>query len=436
MRPSSRHYAGSQAAREQIDRLVSRHRESMIDDLVRAIAIPSVNPARLERAEPGAGEAAFQEFFLELSAAKGLRASRRDGCGPDRNNVEVTIGSLGVRRSLLLNSHCDVVPATESGWDGEPFMPRRESNRIIGRGAADAKGSLIAMLEALWLVQQLVGDEIGETQLTSVVDEESGGGGTLAWIERRRAMGSEWPDAAIVGEPTSLNVSPATRGARSFRLRVKGKNAHAGEAYLGVNAVKLGMRYVEGLERLHEDASDEIDDEVWRAYPNSCIFNLGRVSGGKSFAAVASDCEIEGVVGWVGPMTLAAMSARVEERLARIAREHPWSREHPPELEWTLVGFEASRTPRTSHVVEGLLQSARLVRPGSQLRGLLAGTDMRLLVNDAGIPTVNFGPGQMAQGHSANEHLDIDEYLDAIRILASFIINWGMAPRKQVESAL
>jgi acetylornithine deacetylase len=413
-----------------VDRLVAERGDEMVDDLLAAVSHASINPTRAPGGGEGVGEGPFQEFLLGLCRAKGLPAAAQGTGLPGRPNVEVELAGDPGRHSLLLNSHCDVVTADEPGWAHPPFEPRIVDGSVVGRGASDAKGSLMAMLEALWVAREVAGEGLGTVTLTSVVDEEAGGGGTAAWLQRRETVGGALPDAAIVGEPTGLRPAIVTRGARSFHLRVRGRGAHAGEAYEGVNAVRLAMRYVDALEELHQGLAVRADPRLWPGLATPYVFNLGRVQGGDSFGSVAAECEVEGVVGWVPPDTLESMSEEVEKAVDAVTASDAWLAGHPPEWRWGWLAFDAGRTPEGHELVRLLGEEAASRGLPAEPCGLMAGTDMRLLVVRGGIPTVNFGPGDMAQGHSANERLPLDEYLDAIRILAHVILRWCSTPRR------
>lgn len=414
---------------ERVDELVTGRCEQMIDDLARAVSHASINPSRTERRDEQVGEARFQRFFATLCAAKGLPAGLQETQLEDRPNVVVTLPGDPGRSSLLLNSHCDVVAADETDWQHPPFEAHTADGFLSGRGAVDAKGSLLAMLQAVWIARDIAGDTLGPITLTSVVDEEAGGGGTEAWLRESERLGLPLPDAAIVGEPTGLRPSTATRGARSFRLTVRGLGAHAGEAFRGVNAVKLALRYVEALEALHQRLADRADARLWPELDTPYVFNLGHIAGGTTFASVAADCALEGVVGWVPPDTLASMSAEVERVVTEVTEADAWLRRHPPEWVWGWLAFDAVATRADHPLVRLVGAEARRQGHQGEPRGLLAGTDMRLLVGRASIPTINFGPGDMSQGHAANERLEIDQYLDAVRILANVILHWCLADK-------
>ena len=149
----------------------------------------------------------------------------------------------GGGRSLLLNGHADVVgPGDAAGWTQPPFAGATDGCRLVGRGAADARGPLAALIFALACARDIAHGLAGDVLLVSVGDEEIGGPGTLA------ALDAGWiADAAVVGEPTALAVCPSSRCAAAFRLEVGGVEAHAGAAFKGVNAILNATKYVDAL---------------------------------------------------------------------------------------------------------------------------------------------------------------------------------------------
>src|ERR1041384_6271350 len=157
------------------------------------VATHSVNPALVPG---GSGEGEIASFVAAWCADHGLEV---EVLGDERPSVIATKRGSGGGRSLLLNGHTDTVGA--SGME-KPFVVRVEGNRLYGRGSYDMKGALAAILVAAGQAPQLRGDLI----VTAVADEELGSAGTEAVLERVRA------DAAIVVEPTELQVAVAHRG--------------------------------------------------------------------------------------------------------------------------------------------------------------------------------------------------------------------------------
>src|SRR5438046_1500608 len=198
----------------------------MANDIVelaaRLVAIDSVNPALVLG---GAGERRAAAAVAEWCEARGLEVEL---VGDERPSVVALRRGSGGGRSLLLNGHLDTVGV--AGMDA-PFEPRIEDGRLYGRGSYDMKGALAALLAAAARAENLRGDVI----VTAVADEELASVGTESVLERVRA------DAAIVVEPTDLQLAVAHRGFVGFELETAGVAAHGSRPDPGVDAiVKMG----------------------------------------------------------------------------------------------------------------------------------------------------------------------------------------------------
>src|SRR5579863_5162759 len=199
------------------------------------VAIDSINP---DLVPGGAGEANIARFVAAWFERVGLEVVV-DEAAPGRPNVVGIARGSGGARSLLLNAHMDTVGVTGMERPHDPYI---ENNRLYGRGAFDMKGGLAAILMAGAAARQrgLRGDVI----VTAVVDEEFASIGTEAIVRRWRA------DAAIVTEPTELDICTAHKGFAWFSVETKGIAAHGSRPDLGVDAiVKMGKVLV-GLEEL------------------------------------------------------------------------------------------------------------------------------------------------------------------------------------------
>lgn len=313
-------------------------------------------------------------------------------------------------RTLILNSHADVVDAGDPGrWTTNPWQPRLESGKLFARGAADAKGCLTAALLAVaGLVEQRVPFG-GELLIQSVVDEESTGNGTLECL-RRGIVG----DAAIVLEPTSLNVCSGHRGARGLHFSVVGEAGHAGGRG-GRSAIRLASLLIGRLEALNSD---------WARRYGGGMFdiprlNVGVVSGGESIYVVPDKCEF-----WVG---VRYTSSQIEALLADVQRT---VREVSDEagMPGTVCSEEFSDVDpmpwdETTWVVRQLAACASHVcgreRPVEPFQ---AGCDARHF-GRYNIPTAIFGPGSLSTAHASDEYIHIDELVRAAKILALFIVS-------------
>ena len=163
------------------------------------------------------------------------------------NNIWYTLGNGG-RPHLVLLSHLDTVPPC-AGWEGSPFEAKVNDGKLIGLGANDAKGSVAAMIIAAREIQH--GDFEGSVTFAFVADEERGGEGIRTIKPKLGQI-----DAALVGEPTGLQVCTSQRGLLILRCTAHGRAAHAAHAHLGENAIHKAARDVARLAAVKFDANE------------------------------------------------------------------------------------------------------------------------------------------------------------------------------------
>lgn len=137
----------------------------------------------------------------------------------DSPNIVATLKGSGDGKSMILNGHIDVVPEGDvDQWDHHPYSGERIGNRIYGRGTTDMKGGNVALMLAMEAIIESRIELKGDIYFQSVIEEESGGAGTLATILRGYKA-----DGVIIPEPTNMKFFPKQQGSMWFRLHVKGK---------------------------------------------------------------------------------------------------------------------------------------------------------------------------------------------------------------------
>ncbi|MDO8586404.1 MAG: ArgE/DapE family deacylase [Armatimonadota bacterium] len=329
-----------------------------------------------------------------------------------RNNVVVRVPGAGGGRSVLLNSHSDVVPGPE-----HVFTPRREGDLVFGRGACDAKGHVVTMLLVLRALQELEIRLRGDLMLQVVIEEETGGNGSLSLIRQGQIA-----DAAVVLEPSNLHVCPANRGAVWYRLAVEGKPVHMAKYYDGVNAVYEMTSVLTILREYEARLRDESRGQpLFPDDPSPVVVNLGTIKGGEWPATVAGDCVIEGGVAFLPNKRLSQI--RDELRAAIEQGISGWARENYS-LDFARLHNDAFATPTDHPVVEALCRAADQVRGPDPPTGFIASCDARLFYHRAGIPTVVFGAGDLAHAHSAEEQVHISDIIKAAQALTLFVMEW------------
>ncbi len=352
-------------------------------------------------------------------------AADPDFPGSERPRATLPLAAGHLRGSrpgprLLLVGHTDVVPPGDRAtWSLDPFRPEVRGGRVYGRGACDMKGGLAAEIAALAAIRATIdpGRLAGEAIVVAVPSEEDGGAGMLAAI-RTGYVG----DAAVIAEPTRLEIVTLQAGAITFRLTVRGRAAHASTRREGVSAL-------EKLEHLHAALrEDETTRNAAETRPEMRALGLpyptiiGTVRGGDWPSTVPDSMVAEGRYGVRVGQTAAQAAEELREVVAAACAGDAWLREHPAVLEIPGGRFSSAEIPAGHPLPVGLAAAAEgIVGRRPPFVGVPYGADMRLLVREGRTPTVMFGPGDVRVAHAADEHVDLDEVVACARILAAWI---------------
>jgi acetylornithine deacetylase len=346
------------------------------------VGIDSVNPALVPG---GSGEREIALFVAEWCERVGLEVEL---VGDERPSVVATRRGSGGGRSLLLNAHLDTV-----GVAGmvAPHAPRVENGRLYGRGAYDMKGALAAILIVAASVRDLRGDLI----VTAVADEELASIGTEAVLERVLA------DAAIVPEPTELQLAVAHRGFVGFELETQGVAAHGSRPDLGVDAiVKMGHVLV-ALEQLDQ----RLSSGPLHPLAGTGSVHASLIEGGQELSSFPARCLLTGERRTIPGET----AADVERELRQLAGD-------------ATMRVIASREPYEAPVGHPFVELVARVAGTRDLVGAPFWTDAALIAG-AGIPTVLYGPaGEGA--HAEVEWVDLAS-LERVRdVVARTATEW------------
>jgi acetylornithine deacetylase len=395
-------------------------------DLRELVRIPSITGS--EEAIQDEIERLFREIGLETSRIETdpvAFAADPDFPGAEmpRSSLPVVVGRLGRpgARRILLVGHVDVVPPGDLGtWTTDPWAADVRDGRVYGRGTCDMKGGVVAILAALRALVEsgAVESFAGEVVAVSVPSEEDGGQGMLAGI-RAGIVG----DAAVITEPTGLDVVIAHAGAITFRLTVPGRAAHASVRREGVSALDnlyTLLRALEADETARNAAeSDPLMTVLGLPYPTI----IGKIEGGEWASTVLDRVVVEGRYGVKLGQTWRDAETDLRACIDAACAADPFLRDHPVGLELTGGKFSSSRVPADHPLPVSVARAAESVlgrRPA--LLGEPYGADMRLLVNEGRTPTVIFGPGDVKVAHSANEFVSLDEVADCARVLAAWVV--------------
>lgn len=376
-----------------------------IIELLQALVRAESHP-KIERQEERAAQA-LNAFLLGHGVPSTLTEVR-----PGRPNLTATLTGKSPGRHLVLCGHLDTVPPNaEAG--GDAFSARIEDGRLFGRGSADMKGALAAMAGALVLLNESGGLAAGRVTLAAVIDEEEASLGAEALVNSGLQA-----EGAVVGEPTSNRVALGHKGLEWIAVDFEGRAAHSSTPEAGVNAVAAAAHFITLAERELDAAFESRRDPVL-GLPT---INIAVVRGGQQPSFVAAHCRVELDRRWVSTETVDDVLADLEALLERVRAARPGIRtkvERMPSANPGLPHGPLVIDPGHPLVGAALAAFDDLGLPRPETTVFPAWTDGALLSNLAGIPTVTWGPGDVALAHSADENVSIAEVLQAVRLYAA-----------------
>jgi acetylornithine deacetylase len=374
------------------------------------VSLPSVNP--MGRAVPdgppyfeGRVSDYLEAFFRDL----GVPFERRT-IAPGRDNLIARFEPAGgSRRTLLWDAHQDTVPA--EGMTVEPFRPVVDGGRVFGRGSCDVKGGMAAMLAAFARLVRERPEGASRVLLACTVDEEYTHTGSSALA----AQGLD-VDLAIVAEPTMLQVVNTHKGAVRWKVVTEGVACHSSRPQEGVNAIYRMARVLSVIE--------PFADRLRHSSPDPLLgpptLSVGRIEGGQSVNVVPDRCTIDLDRRVIPGEDVEGVRQQLREALAEALGDSvPFSFTEP----WVRM---PSLSPEGSkHWVEPVrdaIASALGERPGCT--AVPYGTDGGPLAA-SGIPSLVIGPGDIAQAHTRDEWIAIDQLERAVDVYFALACHLG-----------
>ena len=361
----------------------------------RLVAIESINP---DVVPGGSGEVEIARFVAEWCDRAGLETTLTEPAAGRPNVVAVARGSGG-GRGLILNAHTDTVGVAGMS---DPFTPRLDGGRLYGRGAYDMKGSLAACMLATAAAKQRA--LRGDVLLTAVSDEEFASVGTEA------IAASLSVDAAIVTEPTELELAVAHRGFVHLEVETHGRAAHGSRPHLGIDAIAKMGRVLVGIEELDR----RLRANPTHRYVGSGSTHASLIEGGQEYSSYPARCVVQ-----AERRTIPGEGSDLAEREIRTIIDQAGAGDPDFSAE---VRVLASREPfevaEKAEIVTAVRRCAGAVL-GSEppVVGVSYWADSALLAG-AGIPTVLFGPrGEGA--HAEVEWVDVASLEQCVEIYAA-----------------
>jgi acetylornithine deacetylase len=393
-------------------------------DLEYLISIPSVTGDEEQIQAALAGLLLGEGFEVESfdGDLDSLEADPRfPGIEVERSSLPVTVARFDTGRpgpTILIDAHVDVVPPGEpETWTTPAFEPVLRNGNVYGRGACDMKGGLVSAFEALRDLEADPDGLVGQVLFALVPGEEDGGSGSFAVIRAGYTA-----DICVIPEPTGLDVVVAHGGAITFTVDVPGKAAHASMRREGVSALDNLAYLVEALkhdERLRNEAeTDPRMAAIGLPYPTI----IGQVSGGNWASTVMDRVVAHGRYGVTVSQDAGGAATDLRTAISDACAAHPFLSEHPVEVSIWGGRFDSASVPSEHELPQGIRRAHEAVTgTPTACVGAPYGADMRLFVQEAGIPTVMYGPGSVRAAHSADEHVPLDEVVTCARVLAHWM---------------
>lgn len=394
-------------------------------DLTSLVAIPSVGGSDAEHE--------VQEWCAERLRGIGLEVDhwRIDvptlAKEPDFPGMEVerdeAWGCVGVSGgegdpALILNGHVDVVPPGDvDHWPNrDPYTLRDLGTVWAGRGACDMKGGVVALIAAAAAVQTSGVTLVRPFALHTVIGEEDGGLGSYATLRRGHLGG-----ACLIAEPTNRQIVVANAGSLTFRIEIAGRATHGSTRRAGISAIEkfeLLHAALRDLETERNRAGHPLFSDTDLPWPLS----VGIIGAGDWASTVPDLCIVEGRYGVMPGESLDEAIADFEAAIRTAVGTDIWLSEHPPVVSWPGGRFAPAELSLDDPLL-GQMQTA-VIDAGAPFAppvGLSCGSDLRQYVA-AGIPTLQYGPGDIEFAHAVGEHVEPGAIAECARAYALMIL--------------
>lgn len=356
--------------------------------------------ARLVECATVSGTASNLELLsLADSALRNLGFRIRYTYSDDRKRANLFASYGGDVGGILLSGHTDVVPVSGQEWTRPAFELSRDGSQIYGRGVCDMKGFIACTLAVLERSDLSALTRPVHVALT--FDEEIGCIGVRSLLEDLCGFGIR-PDACIVGEPTGMKVVRSHKGRHAMRCTVKGKAEHSSFSGMGVNAAEVACTLVSEISAQAQHlAQAEVDDEFYVPYSTMAVC---RVHSGLATNVIPEEAEFDFDLRFLPAADPDHILAPVHFKAAELERR----------MREKVEASSISIARRTA--VPALMQRSeedriveQLFRAGARSGTHVAFTTEGGLYQAAGIPTVICGPGDIAQAHTADEFITVEQ---------------------------
>lgn len=380
---------------------MSRDAPATIELLERLIGFPTVSrSANLD----------LIDWVRAFLAGHGVAAELVHDETGSKANLFATFGPGG-EGGVILSGHTDVVPVEGQAWTSDPFRLTRRGDRLLGRGAADMKGFLAAVLAMVGRWRDRPPRR--PVHLAFSYDEEVGCIGVRRLLELLAGR-SLRPACCIIGEPTSMRVVTAHKGKIGQRVTCTGRASHSSLAPHSLNAVHMALDLVTAIRELQAGTRRDGPHDPAYDVPYTTL-HVGALHGGDALNIVPDRCRLDFEIRHLPEQPFAPLLDAV------MARARAIEAGLRPDFPEAAIAFE----PLSAYPALATDGAAEVVGFARSLGGegeakVAFGTEGGLFVERLGVPTVVCGPGSIEQAHKPDEFITTDQlgrcdrFLDAL----------------------
>ena len=333
----------------------------------------------------------------------GLKPWLSHNADQSKANLFATIAAAdgNTEGGLILSGHTDVVPTDGQAWQSDPYRADIREGRLYGRGSADMKGFIAAVLAAAPAMVQAGLKRPLHIALS--YDEEIGCLGAPVMIAELQKRGLT-PEHCIVGEPTSMRMVVAHKGIHTFRCAVHGKAAHSSLTPQGVNAIEYAAKLIVFINELAGRLKARHDTDPDYDVPFSTL-SVNTIAGGIAGNIVPQLCEFEFDYRNLPHMSPADITAPIEAHIREVLQPQMQAVEAACRIDMR----HGENVPAMPEAEAALLHDliTQLVEDSSRLKVAYATEGGQF--QQAGIPTVICGPGNIEQAHKADEFVELSQ---------------------------
>jgi len=332
---------------------------------------------------------------------------------PDRNALLATIEGKESGPTLAFSGHMDVVPVGDLDWDTDPFIAEEKDGRLYGRGTADMKSGLTALLTAAIRIKEAGGPKKGNLKLVFTPGEEQGGFGARKLVDWGYLQDI---DACIIGEPTDNTIARAHKGVLWTNFVTYGKTAHGSKPELGINAVEKMLKFLTEF-RSRFNLSETSDKLLGNCTVNATVFN-----GGDSVNVIPDKASVDIDIRTVPGQDHKEIYNQFQELIDELHQEDENFTVEMNNIANLLPLRTADEHPlvqTTQNVIQKVTDENKEL---SIMTGATDGSEFTRANSDMAV--IILGPGSFNLAHQPNEYVEVDDFFDAINIYEQVANNY------------